>query len=78
MRNGTKMQATDVKKFADYVYSFYGKSGLYPMKPELSHKDILCATVLLHTKPDLEIEYDSVDRERVRDILLDEMSYKMA
>lgn len=76
MRISTEVNS--VKKFTEYVYSFYGMDGLYPMTPALTHEDILCATVLLHTKKDIVIEYDSVDRERVRDILLDEIGYEIA
>ena len=75
--------------FVDYVDSFYGVNDpLYPMmsretkQPRNKH-DILCATEnYLSMCSDDSNEYctwgdgDSLDRERVRDILLEEYNYK--
>ena len=73
--------------FVNYVYSFYGVNDpLYPLvkdgKP-LSKVDILGATEnYLSRCSDKRVancewgDGDSLDRERVRDILLDEYNYK--
>ena len=75
--------------FVDYVDSFYGVNDpLYPMmsretKQPLNKHDILCATEnYLSMCSDDSNEFctwgdgDSLDRERVRDILLEEYNYK--
>ena len=75
--------------FANYVDSFYGVNDpLYPMmnqdtKQPLSKYDILSATEnylsMCSDKTNKYCEWgdgDSLDRERVRDILLDEYNYK--
>ena len=72
--------------FVEYVDSFYGVNDpLYPLVKEgkpLSKVDILGATEkYLGNCSDPDQEYvtwgdgDSLDRERVRDILLDEFGY---
>ena len=72
--------------FVEYVDSFYGVNDpLYPLIKEgkpLSKVDILGATEkYLSQCADDKLEYvtwgdgDSLDRERVRDILLDEFGY---
>ena len=80
----------NVTEFVDYVDSFYGTNDpLYPLmsaetKQPLHKTDILRATLNYIDKcmkGDLEyVHYtwgdgDSLDRERVRDILLDEYNY---
>ena len=75
--------------FVEYVDSFYGVNDpLYPMinretKQPLSKVDIYGATEkYLNQCSDEKLEYvtwgdgDSLDRERVRDILLEEYNYK--
>ena len=75
--------------FVNYVDSFYGVNDpLYPMmsretKQPLNKHDILCATYhYLSQCSDKRVancewgEGDSLDRERVRDILLEEYNYK--
>ena len=75
--------------FVDYVDSFYGQNDpLYPMmsretKQPLNKHDILCATenYLSMCADDSNELYtwgdvDSLDRERVRDILLYDYNYK--
>ena len=77
-------------EFVEYVDSFYGVNDpLYPMinnetKKPLSKVDILGATEkYLNQCSDDKLEYvtwgdgDSLDRERVRDILLDEFNYSL-
>ena len=74
--------------FVDYVDSFYGQDDpLYPMmsretKQPLNKHDILCATEnYLAMCSDETNKYctwgdgDSLDRERVRDILTDKFGY---
>ena len=72
--------------FVEYVDSFYGVNDpLYPLVKDgqsLSKVDILGATEkYLGQGADDKLEYvtwgdgDSLDRERVRDILLDEFGY---
>lgn len=77
-----KVEVSQAKRFTDYVYSFYGVDGLYPMTPELTHEDIIRATAILEQQyaeqSEYNVEYDSIDRERVRDILLDKMNYEIA
>ena len=75
--------------FVSYVDSFYGVNDpLYPMmsretKQPLNKHDILCATENYLSMCSDENETlctwgdgDSLDRERVRDILLEEYNYK--
>ena len=75
--------------FVNYVDSFYGQDDpLYPMmsretKQPLNKHDILCATENYLSMCSDENETlctwgdgDSLDRERVRDILLEEYQYK--
>ena len=91
MNSGTtSTELNDIlTNFVDYVDSFYGVNApLYPMmsretKQPLNKHDILCATEnYLSMCSDDSNEYctwgdgDSLDRERVRDILLEEYNYK--
>ena len=75
--------------FVKYVDSFYGQDDpLYPMmsretKQPLNKHDILCATENYLSRCSDESnkfctwgDGDSLDRERVRDILLEEYNYK--
>ena len=76
-------------EFVNYVDSFYGVNDpLYPMmsretKQPLNKHDILCATenylVMCLDESNQLCTWgngDSLDRERVRDILLEEYNYK--
>ena len=91
MNSGTtSTELNDIlTNFANYVDSFYGVNDpLYPMmnvetKQPLSKIDILAATEFyLAQCSDKRVancewgDGDSLDRERVRDILLDEYNYK--
>ena len=78
-------------EFVDYVYSFYGdkKEALYPLfnvdtDKQVDKTDILGAVYdYLHEITRRNDEYftwgdgDSLDRERVRDILLDEYNLEI-
>ena len=63
-------------EFYDYVLSFYGKDGLYPMGAtiELIQKATQDLIQILNIKGQ-EFCGDSVDRELVRDLLIDK--YKL-
>ena len=85
----TKESMTAIQEFVDYVDSFYGTNDpLYPMmsretKQPLTKFDIHRATMnyLVMCLDENEKlctwgDGDSLDRERVRDILLEEYNYK--
>ena len=91
MNSGTSSTELNdmLTNFVNYVDSFYGQDDpLYPMmsqetKQPLNKHDILCAThYYLSQCSDERVENctwgdgDSLDRERVRDILLDDYNYK--
>ena len=63
-------------EFYDYVFSFYGPSGIYPMGAtlELIQKATKDLIQILNIKGQ-EFCGDSVDREFVRDLLIDK--YKL-
>ena len=74
-----------LQEFVDYVWSFYNpQSELYPIKA-LTKKDIFDAFYvykhrLLKASNDINNNYtwgygDSLDRERVRDIILEEPQF---
>ena len=76
---------TNLQEFVDYVWSFYSpNSDLYPIKG-LTKKDIFNAFYvykhrLLKASNDINNRYtwgygDSLDRERVRDIILEEPQF---
>lgn len=61
--------------FPDYVLSFYGKLGIYDMG--VTRDDVLIATgIRLETRKDIDFDGDTLDRELVRDILIDQFGYK--
>ena len=91
MITGTTQYALNdmLTEFVDYVDSFYGQNDpLYPMmsketKQPLSKLDIYRATenyLSMCSDENEELctwgDGDSLDRERVRDILLEEYNYK--
>ena len=75
----------NLQEFIDYVWSFYNEdSDLYPIK-ELTKHDILEAFCVYQDrirKGDIEhVHYswgggDSLDRERVRDIILEDPKFE--
>ena len=92
MNSGTSSTELNdmLTNFVEYVDSFYGVNDpLYPMinnetKKPLSKLDIYGATeryLSLCADPKAELctwgDGDSLDRERVRDILLDEYNYSL-
>lgn len=54
--------------FCQYVLDFYGPNGIYPMDATRSQVEIAIKILQERHK---EIDFDSVDRERVRDILIE-------
>ena len=60
--------AKRINEFVDYVYDFYGKNGIYDMGATVSQ--IQTATIhYIGSDDSLPFYGDSLDRERVRDIL---------
>ncbi len=60
--------------FIDYVHSFYGKDGVYDFGA--TKEDITLATaVYLRNLGKQDFAADSIDREHVREVLLNEFSY---
>ncbi len=57
----------DLRKFVDYTMDFYGPQGLYPMG--MTPDEIQKAVRLMDLFGNFDLEGDSVDRERVRDIV---------
>jgi hypothetical protein len=53
--------------FTSYCISFYGPRGLYPMK--MAEEEVIRAVRLLEMIGNLEVHGDSIDRERVRDVV---------
>jgi len=75
----TTISRGEMNEFVEYVMSFYNdRDGLYPIIG-LTERDVVKAiNTLLKNR---RFEWgggDSVDRERVRDILTDKMGYKIA
>ena len=67
--------AKRMNEFVSYVYDFYGKNGIYDMGATVSQ--IQTATIdYIASDDSLPFYGDSLDRERVRDILLEEYNYK--
>lgn len=60
-----------MKAFIDYVLSFYGADGLYQYN--FSIEEVKKAIRIRLLDDETPFEGDSVDREMVRDIVLDEI-----
>jgi hypothetical protein len=71
--------STEMTEFYDYVLSFYGKDGIYPMMPMPNLTVIKSATNdlirILQIKNE-EFCGDSIDRELVRDLLISKYNLK--
>jgi len=69
-----------VNEFINYVYDFYGKNGIYDMGA--TRDNITTATIdyisSLLSKKDYTFCGDSLDRERVRDIMISKFNLKEA
>lgn len=58
-----------MKKFVEYVLGFYGESGLYDMKATREEVwEALCIRLLRNKE--IPFHADTLDRESVRDIIL--------
>lgn len=57
------------EQFIDYVYSFYGEGGIYPIAT-LTRADIVGAMAQLRADTRHEFCADSFDRELIRDIIM--------
>lgn len=67
-------ESKDDRKFIDYVFSFYGPGGLYDMGA--TREDIAAATKIYKKESDIFFDGDSVDRENVRDKLINDFGYE--
>ena len=70
--------AKRMNEFVSYVYDFYGKNGIYDMGATVSQ--ITTATIdylsSLLSKREYTFCGDSLDRERVRDIMIEKFNLK--
>ena len=57
-----------LSQFIEYCLSFYGPGGVYPLG--MSEDEITKAIRLLDLIGQKELELDSIDRERVRDVVM--------
>ena len=67
--------AKRMNEFVSYVYDFYGKNGIYDMGA--TRDNITTATIdYLASDDSLPFYGDSLDRERVRDIMIEKFDLK--
>jgi hypothetical protein len=57
-----------LSQFIEYCVSFYGPGGIYPLG--MSEDEVTRAVRLLDLIGQEDLELDSIDREKVRDIVL--------
>ena len=57
-----------LSQFIEYCVSFYGPGGVYPLG--MSEDEVTRAIRLLDLIGQEDLELDSIDREKVRDIVL--------
>ena len=57
-----------LSQFIDYCVSFYGPGGIYPLG--MSEDEVTKAVRLLDLIGQKELDLDSIDREKVRDVVL--------
>ena len=57
-----------LSQFIEYCLSFYGAGGVYPLG--MSEDEITKAIRLLDLIGQKELDLDSIDREKVRDVVL--------
>jgi hypothetical protein len=63
-----------MNEFIEYVLSFYGHGEMYDMG--VSRDDVLLATGMrLALRKDIDFDGDTLDREMVRDILIENFGY---
>ena len=63
---GESLCYATLSEFVDYVWEFYGEGGLYPIG--VTREQIVAAT-RKHVESGFEFGADSVDREKIREIL---------
>lgn len=61
------MAQTEIREFVDYVYDYYGKGGIFEMG--VTKTEILEALAVYLLKGETPFEGDTVDREKIRDIM---------
>ena len=66
-----------IAEFTEYMNNFYGKGGVYPSTRTLTIEEVANAVIedmnkRVKTNPDFVFDGDSIDRERIRDILFTE------
>lgn len=67
------LRDTEVREFVDYVESFYGDDGIYDLGFKVTREKIWLATAMhLMRLVDDSFEGDSMDREIVRDIMINQ------
>ena len=59
---------SSLSQFIEYCVSFYGPGGIYPLG--MSEDEVTKAVRLLDLIGQEDLELDSIDREKVRDIVL--------
>lgn len=62
-------------EFVAYCDEFYGTNGVYPMGATTSQ--ICEATLILLNEYGKNVQFDSLDRERVRDIMIEKFGLVM-
>lgn len=73
MTSITSAHLAMINDFIPYFNSFYGAEGLYSHGPDYTAADIIKAMCVLFVNKGSEYEFcgDSVDREFIRDIMLE-------
>ena len=69
MPTSTKITRVALREFTTYMNSFYGPEGVYPSERTLTIGEVTNAVLNMVNGTGNTFEGDSVDRERVRDIL---------
>ena len=59
---------SSLSQFIEYCVSFYGPGGIYPLG--MSEDEVTKAVRLLDLIGQEDLELDSIDREKVRDVVL--------
>ena len=71
------MNETQINDFVDYVMSFYGPGGLYPMNANPTVVNSATADCMQSAEiKGEEFCFDSIDREQVRDLLISKYNLK--
>lgn len=64
-------ESVDDSEFHSYVLSFYGDGGLYDIGA--TEEEVKKATDIVKSDVSIDFEGDSIDRERVRDVIVDQL-----